>query len=307
MNWKTWIPFVLALAMGLMAAKVGRDLVARSSHVSGPSIKLSRAVVMNVDADPGHVLSEQDLALADQPAETLPRTAFMNVADLVGRVALQPILKGQVVVEGFLAPVGSAGGVQALVPPGMRAVTVEVNEVSGVGGLLVPAAHVDVVTTFQVDKVGPVTRTIVQNVKILAVGQHMVSTKKDEEALAIAKSVTLIVSPRDAQAVQLAAAGGATRLVLRGSLDQGQSPEEGLTVAKLLGQESVVDTRPVALPPTHPAEVVSEKPPVRVRTVEVINGGQATTVKYQEAPEQTQEITGAPDGKDHAIPGSKDQ
>lgn len=303
MNWKTWIPFVLALAMGLMAAKVGRDLVARSGRAAEPTIKLSRAVVMNIDVDPGHVLAEEDLKIADEPAETLPRTAFTNPADLVGRVTLQPILKGQVVVEGFLAPVGTAGGVQALVPAGMRAVTVEVNEVSGVGGLLVPGAHVDVITTFQVDKVGPVTRTIVQNVKVLAVGQHIVSSKKDEEALAIAKSVTLIVSPHDVQAVQLAAAGGATRLVLRGSLDQSQSPQEGLTVAKLLGQESVVDTHPAP----RPAEVVQQKPPQRTRSVEVINGGQESTVKYRQAPEPQGELTGDPGSKDHAIPGSKDQ
>src|SRR5207248_431333 len=82
-----------------------------------------------------------DLTLRDMPAEGLPPSLAKNPAELTGRVLLTQVAKGQVIPESLLAPKGSLGGLAATVPDGKRAITLEVNEVSGVAGMLTPRAH----------------------------------------------------------------------------------------------------------------------------------------------------------------------
>jgi pilus assembly protein CpaB len=286
MNWKTWIPFVLALALGLLAAKVGRDVILRSGKTAGPSLKMEKVVILKTDLDPGHVIEEADIVLGDYPALNLPRTSFMKTQDVAGRVLMQGAVKGQLVLESMLAPIGAAGGPQALVPAGMRAISVEVNEVSGVAGLLAPGCYVDVVTTFPNDR-NAIARTIVQNVRVMAVGQNVVMQQKKDsnEALALARSVTLIVTPRDAEAIELSASAGRTRLVLRGAMDRTPSDPSGVTVAELLGPHAN-PTVPVetTFPQTRPSDAVVSRPPEkekRYREVQVWNGSEVTTVKYE--------------------------
>src|SRR5687767_6631728 len=131
MNWKTWTPIILAAALGLIAAKVGRDMVLRirTSNVSAP--KLVQIVVTSQDVAPGTSLTEAHLQFAPMLPESLPRNPFTDPAVLVGRVVVLPMAKGQLVLEHLLAPTGTGRGPQALVPVGMRAITVEVNEFSG--------------------------------------------------------------------------------------------------------------------------------------------------------------------------------
>jgi pilus assembly protein CpaB len=159
--------------------------------------------------------------------------------------------------------VGSGGGTQALIPPGMRAMTIEINEVSGVAGLLTPGCHVDVVTTLQDETLNQsVTRTLVENIKVLAVGQRLTAAAANEkEETARAKSVTLLVSPRDVEAIELASRTGNTRLVLRGTLDSQSVATAGLTVAELLGgqRKSSPVTAPIAMEQKPPDKSVARQ------------------------------------------------
>src|SRR5205085_4086567 len=111
-----------------------------------------------------------------------PATSFSNMSEVIGRVLTAPLLSGQPVLQESLAPRGSASGVQALVPPGMRAVTVEVSQSGGLGGLLAPGARVDVLlTTLATDPEKTMARTVVQNVVVLAVGQRMGPGKAESD------------------------------------------------------------------------------------------------------------------------------
>ena len=309
MNWKTWVPLIIAVILGLIAAKVGRDMLVNRKD-AGPEGQMVRIVVAKRDIAPGHTLEASDLATAAFPPDSIPRGSFRQDKELTGRVALIQVIQGQPVLDSFLAMVGSGSGAQAVVPPGMRAVTLEVNEFSGVAGLLVPGCRVDVVSTLpdQQTKIS-IARTIVQNVKVLAVGQRLTVNNmgaKNESAMsaeaAVARSVTLLVKPREAEAIELASSSGRTRLVLRGSFDEGVRNGDGVSVAELLGsrppvvvqqvQPVFVERTPTTQPTTKPVvehTVVEADPPqpeyeppqVRKHVVEFIRGTKLTRGEFE--------------------------
>src|SRR3954471_8506936 len=268
MNWKTWVPLIVAVVLGLIAAKVGRDMLVNRKD-SGTEGQLVRIVVAKRDIAPGHALEAADLTTAAFPPDSVPRGSFRQENELHGRVAALQVIQGQPMLDSFLAMTGAGSGAQAIVPPGMRAVPVEVNEFSGVAGLRVPGCRVDVVSTLpdQQTKIS-IARTIVQNVKVLAVGQKLTVNNagaKNESAMsaeaAVARSVTLLVKPREAEAIELCSSSGRTRLVLRGSFDKGLRQGEGVSVAELLGSrpqvtqqvsQPVYVERPTTQPTTRP-------------------------------------------------------
>jgi pilus assembly protein CpaB len=314
MNWKTWLPLALALVLGLLAAKMGRDVLmrGRSGLASG---KTAQIVIAKRDLDPGKAIGADDVCLASVADNLRPRNAFTDLSQVVGRVVVHPIVKDQAILETLLAPTGAGTGPQALVPAGMRAATVEVNEATGVGGLLAPGCHVDVVSTIQDEAANKrVTRTIVENVRVLAVGQHLFGSNDDAEAGARAKTVTLLVTPQQAELIELAGNTGRVRLVLRGALDTGSASGNGATLAELLGPhwKKPETTKPteVALPqpvaPVQPRVSVNPTNEVRPRkiAVEVISAGKSSMVEF-EAPKPTQgsSLTGDGMGAQPVVPG----
>ena len=299
MNWKTWVPLIIAVILGLIAAKVGRDMLVNRKD-SGPEGQLVRIVVAKHDIAPGHTLDANDVAEAAFPPESVPKGSFRQGAELAGRVTAMQVIQGQPMLDSFLAMTGSGAGAQAIVPPGMRAVTIEVNEFSGVAGLLVPGCRVDVVSTLadQQSKVS-VARTIVQNVKVLAVGQRLTINNagaKNESAMsaeaAVARSVTMLVKPREAEAIELASSSGRIRLVLRGSFDEGTRQGDSVSVADLLGSrqqvaQPVIVERPTTQPvgpvvvAVHQPDYEQPQPQTRKHVVEFIRGTKLTHGEFE--------------------------
>lgn len=293
MNWKTWIPVVLAVTLGLVAAKVGRDLVLRGRISVVPSGKSAPMVMARQDLVPGRELCSEDLTVGQIAGERTPDGVFANPADLVGRVALAPLTKGQPILEILLAPKGSGTGLQALVPAGMRAITIEVNEFSGVAGLLVPGCHVDVMVTLRDEKTQEsLSRSIVENVKVTAVGQRLSaagpnSVEGSVDAAANAnnvKSVTLVATPKEAAAIELACSAGRPRLVLRNGSDESSANDAHVSLAELRGQEAsppspvqpVVQAKAPEVPTTQPVRRATVR-----RTVQLIRAGVATTETFE--------------------------
>jgi pilus assembly protein CpaB len=149
------------------------------------------------------------------PAEARPAGAFAKISDLLSggrRVVLAAIEENEPVLSLKITGAGQRATLSALVKPGMKAVTVRVNDVEGVGGFVLPGDHVDVVMTRQIDKGAATTEVILQNRRVLAIDQSA-----DERAAkaAIAKSVTLEVETVEAQKVWLASSVGNLSLLLR--------------------------------------------------------------------------------------------
>jgi len=238
MNPKTWVPLAVAIVLGLMAAMVARKSLMRSRAATAPPKNCS-VVVAKAPLAPGERLITDDLTLGTIAAPAAPPDMFTRPSELEGRVTIVPLVAGQPVLQSFLAPSGSGSGLQALVPSGMRAITLDVSESSGVAGLLIPGCHVDVVTTAvsQENSDKTVSRTIVQNAPVVAVGQRLVGAKPDgEKDTALSRTVTLLVVPRDAEALELAVAAARLRLVLRGSGDTAETDDDGVLLAELRGK-----------------------------------------------------------------------
>jgi Flp pilus assembly protein CpaB len=134
-----------------------------------------------------------------------------------------------------MAAEGTAGGLQALVPDGMRAVTVEVSESSGLAGLLVPGCHVDIVSTLKKGHES-VSRTIVENVQVRAVGRKLVKDPKDDSKSTSVRTVTVVCTPKQVEAIELASTAGRPRLSLRSKTDASATESEGITMSELTGE-----------------------------------------------------------------------
>lgn len=310
MNWKSWVPLVLAIVLGMIAAKVARDALTRHRVVAGPQEKFTRIVVARGDIAPGRELAAGDLTLAQVQADLVPDSAFQDVTAVVGRVTETQLVKGQSIVEPMLAARGSGSGLQALIPPGMRAISVEVNEFSGVAGLITPGCRVDLLATInEGNDSSQVARTIVQNVKVTAVGQRTGATDAAQPSPDdLSRSVTILVSPTEAEAIELACSTGRPRLVLRGGRDQTIADTPGISLSDLRGNtaqlepfvapEAVVVVPPPAPPVVEaPAPVIADRRPPR-RVIKMIKGGVESSVVVSHPDHPAPEAYGTTDSSD---------
>ncbi len=296
MNTKAMVPLVLAVVLGLTAAFLVRSAMSHRSAVPAGPGNLVTVVVAKLDADPGHALTAEDLGTAKVPAEAAPGQVFSDPAQLVGRVAVIPLVKGQTLFETLLAPAGTGSGLQSLIPPGMRAVTLEVTEDSGVGGMLEPGSRVDVVSCLHDDKgKQQVARTVLQYIKVSAVGRNIAPSHPapGQPVPPPSSNVTLLCTPKQAQTLELATNSGRPWLILRATRDGVEVPLESTTMAELQGNANAsaepataaATTKPAADPvagladpvPATPvasaAVAVAAVPATVNQTVTVITGG----------------------------------
>jgi pilus assembly protein CpaB len=287
MNWKTWIPLALAIVLGLVAAKVAKDVLSRDKHpVAQGNL---RDIIITANAlPPGHEIKAEDLVIGKVSPESAPERGFDSIAAVLGRTTKVEMVKGQAVVDTLLADTDAGSGLAALVPPGMRAITIEVNEFSGVAGMVIPGCRVDVVATIQAtgsDEM--VARTIVQNVKVTAIGQRVTKNpdpKEDQAGQQAFHSVTLLTTPDEAEAISLANTTGRPWLVLRSGKDEEKVNTVGVTLTSLRGKsgDSIRKADPFIpvsqpLPTTQPAKAL-EPIAMNTRTIQVIRGGTESTV-----------------------------
>lgn len=234
MNLKTFVSLVVAASLGLAAVWVGRQLIFGQPMAAVSNTPMTKVVVAKTDLDPGQQITLDDLTTLDMPTLAAPANAFKDPASLKDRAVVSAVVKGQIMFEGLLAGQGIDGGLTALVPKGMRAVSVEVSESSGLAGLLVPGARVDVIATLKQDN-SQIAKTIVENAKVQAIGVKLSRGKGEDKGAPAAKTVTLIVTTKDAEAIELASNSGRPRLVLRGTSDTDRNAGPGMTFAELSG------------------------------------------------------------------------
>jgi pilus assembly protein CpaB len=252
MNVKKIAPLIIALILGGIAAKMAFDFVQKRQNGANTADKHPQIVVAKRSIEAGTALTQEDLAMGDVASDAVPETAFTSTDQLVGRVTVAPLLEGQAITTTLLAPRGMGPGLQATVPMGMRAVTVEINEMTGVAGYLSPGCHVDVVQTMKDDKTGmPEARTLAQNVKVTAVGVRHNPADGDGGG----RSVTLLVTPAQAELLELCSTIGKPRFTLRNGNDLATIEPKGVTFAELLGHrtshtDDFTTSLPVILPST---------------------------------------------------------
>lgn len=201
-------------------------------------------VVTRLAVDDTRPLTLDDLVIVDMPKR--PGGSFGDPRQVVGRMPLVPVPVGQPILSSHLAKPGALPGLWHRVPKGMRAVTVAINEVVGVGGFLKPGLRVDIIGVAQIGQNWE-SHTIAQDVPVLAIAQDDKDAKGPTSAR-IATSATLLVNPPQAEAISLASERGRIRLVLRAEHDHAKAaipkPKPKPTAAP-----EVRWSRPAAPPP----------------------------------------------------------
>lgn len=203
-------------------------------------------VVAAADLQLGSELKKDDLQVIGFPAGKAPEGAFSKISDVVGRGLIVPVVKNEIVLAGKLASKEAGSGLPPVIPEGMRAVSVRVNEVVGVAGYVLPGNRVDVVATASpTDARADITsRVILSNVQVLTAGTRMEQDQEKGKAMQVTV-VTLLVNPEQSERLALASTEGKIQLALRNPMDQGAPATPGIKTAGLMGS---VSARPQAAP-----------------------------------------------------------
>lgn len=273
---------VLALALGaILSSAVYRSLQARSAP-AGPS-GVDVAIAAD-DIQIGAKVQEQDVKLVRLPADNLPAGVFHSLrgdAGPIGRGVILPISKGEFILPNKLAAPNAGAGLPALIPPGMRAVSVRVNEVVSVAGFVVPGTRVDVLLTGNPTGAAETqTTTVLGNVEVLASGQRLERNSAGDTSMA--PVITLLVSPEDAQRLTLASSEGRIQLALRNPLDTNQ---EKIPVAMQRSLYGVAPPSPAAKPRVASHTQINTGPKITTPSsynVEVFKGTKKEDVKFDD-------------------------
>ncbi|MBS1826018.1 MAG: Flp pilus assembly protein CpaB [Acidobacteria bacterium] len=264
---KLLVTLLLALALAGSAS----ILVFQRINQGNQPAAMATVVVAARNLDIGTALGPQDVREVQWPTGNVPKGAVMRATELKGRAVIYPVAENEPLLEMKLAANGSGAGLPAVIPQGMRAVSIRVDEVVAVAGFVGPGTRVDVLLTGTPGtKNEALTRTILQNVQVLAAGQKI---QPDAEGRAEKVNVvTLLCSGEDAAKVTLAANEGRIQLVLRNPTDTAV-PERVAMVgrAALYGEAKpapVAAPRPKAAPVAAPAPAPAPAPPVVVEKVE---------------------------------------
>src|SRR4051812_35733382 len=142
MNAKSWIPLVAAVVLGLIALVVARKALEKGGGSGEAEKALVGVAVAKRDVPPGRELSAEDIGVSRVATDKVPPQSFKTPQELIGRTTLYPLIKDQAIVDQLLAPTGMRGGLSVLIPQGYRAMTLEVNEFTGLAGMIVPGAKV---------------------------------------------------------------------------------------------------------------------------------------------------------------------
>lgn len=290
--------FAVMLAISLLWALLVTAIFRRAAGGGGrgrtagpekPLVVAARALPL------GTALTRESVHLRSVPERLFPAGGFSRVEDVVDRPVISGIQPDEPVLEARLAARGSGIGLAPLIPAGMRAIAVRVNDVVGVAGFVLPGMRVDVLITGRPSNYpGTVTRTALQNIVVLSAGQTIQADGKTPISTPV---VTLLVTPADAEALTLANNDGHIQLVLRNSTDDAVAVTRGRQWNELYASHAAeaaatppespkpksravtAPQRPASLPAPAPTAVSAPlpDPPPRPDPVVVIRGNVKTT------------------------------
>lgn len=233
-------------------------------------------VVAAADLSIGTELKADDVKVVQWPKGEAPEGAFNNPGQLVGRGLITPVVRNEALLDAKLAPKEAGAGLPPVIPPGMRAVSVRVNEVIGVAGYVLPGTHVDVLATASPtrDVIDTTTKVVLTNIRVLTAGTRLEQDKKDGKPVQVSV-VTLLVNPEQAERLALASTEGKIQLALRNPLDQSAPDTPGVKPAMLLGAvASRIAPRPAVRRATRSSAAAPAPRPeeIPMPVVEVIRG-----------------------------------
>lgn len=266
-NVRALLMLAIAVIAGLAAVVLASRWLLERSAVG------NKVAVAAADVNLGQPLTPQLVQLVDWPSGSVPAGSFSGLKQLEGRVLKTSIARGEPIMESKLAPVGTRGGLSAVISEGKRAITVRVNDVIGVAGFALPGNYVDIIVSTQKeggmanDKNQSISKIVLDRILVLAVAQEV---NRDETKPKVVNAVTLEVSPEQAEKLDLARSVGTLSLALRNQIDPKPGTTSGATKLTLLNEIApVVASKPMI----KKAKVQVAKSPAPEKTcIGVING-----------------------------------
>jgi pilus assembly protein CpaB len=215
---------ILGLVVAVIVALGLSSYVYRQfKQVSSTAKPVSKGhiVVASSSLQLGTRVDASNLRLIDWPADEPVAGMFTRIEDCANRALITPVAENEPILDAKLAPKESGAGLPAVIPQGMRAMSVAVNDVVGVAGFVTPGTMVDVLVTGKVGSTGgsetSVTRTILENIRVLAAGQKIEQDREGKPQTV--PVITLLVTPEDAGKLAMASTEGKIQLALRNTID----------------------------------------------------------------------------------------
>src|SRR5262245_35855987 len=233
-------------------------------------------VVANADLPLGAELKNDDLKIVNVPKGQAPEGSYEKVSDVAGLGVTVPLVRNEVILPAKLATKEAGVGLPPVIPEGMRAVSVRVNEVIGVAGYVLPGNRVDILATASPTEQhsDTITKVILANVQVLTSGTRMEQDQEKGKPMQVTV-VTLLVFPDQAERLALAATEGKIQLALRNPLDKSAPETPGIKTAALMGGvKAPAPENTVAVSRrTNPGPVTNTAPSTpQLPTVEIIRG-----------------------------------
>jgi len=276
---------VIILGIGIVIALVvslfSYSYLQKKTNVQVQAVEMQGVVVAAVDMPWGSVLGPNVVKSEPYLKKTLPPGSFSDPTLVSGRTLLFPVKAGEPILESKLAPASAqAGGVGAIITPKKRAMAARVDKVIGVSGYIKPGSRVDVLVTLSKTGEGgnPITKIVLENILVLAVGSEMEKTGKEEKPTPV-DVITLEVTPEEAEKLALSATEGKLQMALRNSSDMAEVNTRGTTIPSLLASYS--GPVPVKAPEKRPPAVRQAPPKPKTFTVELIRGTTVSTQKFE--------------------------
>jgi pilus assembly protein CpaB len=296
MKTQTLVIAALALVFSLSTA-AGVHLYLKNR--SGSDDDTASVVVAATEIPRDVTLTPNHLTVKQWPKSLIPAGAVTRVEDAQGSATLHPFVKGEVLLASKLSAKASGRGLAALIPPGMRAYTIHTPQIaSGVAGFVLPGNKVDVLFTVSTPEGttgGATTVTLLQNVEILAVDQHLTPPTENRVDYRMLQSVTLLVTPAQAAKLDLAQNRGTLHLMLRNPEDVSTASTTPTTLSELeLGPQKVKESQAPKLPsffqkmlepkPAGPTGPVVKPQPLEIRTLRGVYEGVVPVEQVRPAP-----------------------
>jgi pilus assembly protein CpaB len=269
---RVFVVLVMAIAAGGVFAYGTYNYVQGIQPTSTQAIDTKPIVVAAVDLEVGAEISREDVRVVQWPAASVPNQTLSDPNQVVGRGLVMPMVQNEPFLELKLASKESGAGLPPVIPTGLRAVSVKVNEVVGVAGYVLPGTRVDVVATVNPTQrpTDMTSKVILTNVQVIAAGTKIEQATDKDKPIPVTV-VTLLVDPAEAERLTLASTEGKIQLALRNPLDTTTPATRGIKPAALLADAATTPRAIVRNPrPATTPTVTAQGYPM----VEIIRGDQ---------------------------------
>lgn len=273
------IVLLVALAAGLAAAYLSLNYLRQQATPLIASTPKAQIVVAAKPMVIGHIITSDDVKLVDWPGGDVPQGYFTSTEQVIGHGVITPLVLNEPVLAAKVAAKDSGGGLPIVIPEGMRAVSVRVDEVITVAGFVLPQERVDVIVTIPQGGKNKLTQFVqrLENVEVLTAGQI---TQRSPDGTPHQVSVmTFLVTPDQAELLIAAQKEGQIQLALRNTLDTTSIVTQGTRSDAILspasggpGRRSAVATRAAARPAAESQGLSG--------VIEVYKGGKRTLIRH---------------------------